>query len=148
MEEKIIVKNVRQTSDVAEKILREYKKYNIFLLKGELGTGKTTLVQLFAKKLGIKQKIQSPTFVLEKKYKICKNLFNKNYNQLVHIDLYRLKKNDAIVQDFSDNFLKDNQYVFIEWPDRLGNTVPKKYLEIHLKYYKKTQRTIIIKTSK
>jgi tRNA threonylcarbamoyl adenosine modification protein YjeE len=59
----------------------------IILLRGDLGAGKTAFVKEVAKIFEIGEEITSPTFVIEKKYKIKGNSFFKN---LIHIDAYRL----------------------------------------------------------
>src|SRR5215203_5138778 len=64
---------------------------NIFLLfQGELGVGKTTLTQLIAKKLGIKEKVNSPTFTICQRYQI------KNDYYLNHFDFFRLTTIDKL----------------------------------------------------
>lgn len=134
-----------ETRKLAQKILEKYKNYHIFLLEGELGSGKTTFVQGIAKALGISEKIQSPTFVLEKRYDIFNPNYKKQFNKLIHIDLYRLKKSDQSVRDLSENFLPLDQLVMIEWSNKLGEYLPKKYLTIKFMHQSKNSRRIIIK---
>ncbi|CAG8447247.1 9410_t:CDS:2 [Racocetra fulgida] len=66
-------------------------KPNVFLiLQGELGVGKTTLTQLIAKNLGIREKVTSPTFNILQRYQI------KNDYYLNHFDFFRLSVNDNL----------------------------------------------------
>ncbi|QGZ97956.1 tRNA (adenosine(37)-N6)-threonylcarbamoyltransferase complex ATPase subunit type 1 TsaE [Mycoplasma sp. NEAQ87857] len=76
-----------------------FNQKKIILLDGDLGAGKTTLVQLIGKKLGIKQKITSPSFS-----------YMKTYDGLVHIDLYNYKGD---LEEFEDYF--EDNIVCIEW---------------------------------
>ena len=59
----------------------------LLTLSGDLGAGKTTLVQALARELGITEAIQSPTYVLMKRYELQGQLFDA----LIHIDAYRLE---------------------------------------------------------
>ena len=94
-----ITKNYKQTQklgeDFAKKILKMPVKNNAIVLglRGNLGGGKTTFLQGFAKGLGIKEKILSPTFVILKRFKIKKT--EKNF---YHIDCYRLKDSKDILE--------------------------------------------------
>lgn len=81
-------------------------------LSGDLGVGKTTLVKYIAKKLGIKDEVTSPTFTLQKIYKL-------NGNYLQHIDLYRLSPNSLDLSEIKE-WLDDTRAItFVEWPENL-----------------------------
>ncbi len=71
------------------KIKKPHKKKTamIFGLIGKLGSGKTTFAQEFAKTLGIKKKITSPTFLIIKNY----DLKNNSFEKFIHVDAYRIK---------------------------------------------------------
>ena len=77
-------KNVEQTYELAYKLSKYVKGGDIILLNGDLGAGKTTLVKGFAKALGVKQPVTSPTFTLLKTY-------DTDNFCIVHIDAYRLE---------------------------------------------------------
>ena len=73
--EKIITKSEQETQKIAIELAREVlvkkpeKEAVVLVLKGNLGAGKTTFVQGFAKGLGIRAKILSPTFTIMKRFK-------------------------------------------------------------------------------
>ncbi len=72
--------------------------YNLpveILLTGDLGAGKTTFLQGFAKGLGIKDRMVSPTFALEQRYPIENAESRGQITELIHIDLYRLEPRQA-----------------------------------------------------
>jgi len=90
-----------------------------FGLIGELGAGKTTLVQYIAKKLGATEKVTSPTFLMQKKYQLRNQ---HNISALVHIDLYRMfhpKKKD--LREFVSWLEDPAAVVFVEWADKITN---------------------------
>lgn len=102
-------------------------KANIFALTGELGAGKTIFVQGFAKELGIKEKIISPTFVLIRQHRIpkCKKV-------LYHIDLYRLDHAEDFKQlGLSEILSNQDSIVLIEWAEKLKE-LPKKSVKINI----------------
>lgn len=87
----------------------------VFLLNGQLGAGKTTLVRGLAKTLGWAATVPSPTFTLMKEYPVTAVGWKKQYDKLVHIDLYRLQDETnplPIVEWVSD----PRVVVAIEWP--------------------------------
>ena len=129
----------QETKSVAQKLARAAKG-RIFALTGELGTGKTIFVQGFAKGLGIKDKIISPTFVLIRRHKIP-----GTKKVLYHIDLYRLDntadlKNLGLQEIWSD----PNNIVLIEWAERIKNLLPEDTLIISFEIINEGTRRITI----
>ncbi len=78
------------TRKIALKLAKK-EQGRVFALTGELGAGKTIFVQGFAKGLGIKEKMISPTFVLIRQYKIP-----ETKKILYHIDLYRTEDTSGL----------------------------------------------------
>lgn len=91
----------------------------VVALQGELGAGKTTFVQALAKVLGIAGAVQSPTYVLMKRYQTAHPVFRT----LVHVDAYRLEKPEEFEALKPETFLNDpTSLVCIEWPERVLQT--------------------------
>jgi len=91
-------------------------------LQGELGAGKTTFAQGFARALGVTERVLSPTFVLMKIYPLKKGSFRR----LVHIDCYRITSPKDITPLGLTEILKDPEtIVLIEWPERMRKTIPR-----------------------
>jgi len=89
----ILVRKIKNLTELEKlsQFLRPFLRPNIYLiLQGELGIGKTTLTQLIAQNLGIKEKITSPTFTICQRYSI------KNNYYLNHFDFFRLNINDNL----------------------------------------------------
>ena len=79
-------------------------------LSGELGAGKTTFLQGFARALGITEPITSPTYALEQRYETAKGM------SFIHIDLYRLRAKQA--KELLSTTDNHNGIRVIEWPER------------------------------
>ena len=85
------IKNLVELEKLSKFLILFLKPNYYLILKGELGAGKTTLAQLIARNLGIKEKVNSPTFNILKRYRI-----NDNY-YLNHFDFFRLKPTDNLI---------------------------------------------------
>ena len=110
-------------------------------LRGDLGSGKTTFIQGFAKGFGIGEKILSPTFVILKRFKITKKSFKNFY----HIDCYRLKNEKDILElGLKEIILNPDNIVAIEWPEKIKKVLPKKTIIIKFKLIDKNKREITL----
>lgn len=138
MQKTYITKNSSQTKklgeNLAKKILKLPQKKNalVIALSGDLGTGKTTFVQGFAKGLGVKEKITSPTFVLMKKFK-----------NFYHIDCYRIYEAKEIFNiGFKEIISEPKNIVAIEWVEKIEKILPKNIIKIKFKFISKNTRRI------
>ena len=125
-------------NEVIENILDENSS-KIVLFNGELGSGKTTLIQLICKKLKIKEKVLSPTFNLINEYKINDN------SKVFHFDLYRIKTVQELIEiDFID-YVYSGNYCFIEWPNICKDLIDINFKEIFIDIVSEDKRLIKIK---
>lgn len=112
----------------------------VIALRGELGAGKTTFTQGLAHALGITQTPKSPTFLLAKEYSVP----GADY-KLWHLDCYRLDGHQALVTlDLHRIFEDPANIVLIEWPERIGDGLPRDRIEIHMEHAGNDRRTITI----
>ena len=116
-------KSLVETQVLASNLLKQITPVDDFatviFLEGDLGSGKTTFTKSLAKELGIKDTVISPTFILQKKYKINNKKYI--YKNLVHIDAYRFEDPKEVKVLTLDETLKDpKNLVIIEWPSKLG----------------------------
>lgn len=131
-----VSRNVKETSKIAHDFLNKILKNNnkgalVVGLSGELGAGKTAFTQAVAKHLGIKKKVNSPTFVIMKKY----SLKTGRYKFLFHLDAYRLKNAKELFYLGWEEIISNKEYlIFIEWPERVSKAMPKKYHKIHISH--------------
>lgn len=130
---------------LGQEILNTTSRSRIIGLSGDLGVGKTTLIQFLGKYFGVTEPMTSPTYVIMKKYSIEKEKFSS----FVHMDTYRILESDE------DHFglqeiLQDMQAVVcIEWPEKVTQFlqgIPMMHIHITLAYKDDTPiRTITIK---
>ena len=122
---KVLLSNVTDTIKLGEKIAQFAKQNEIICLKGDLGTGKTTLARSFIQYLTNSDKVLSPTFPMLLTYEYEDNI-------IWHYDMYRLKK-PGDVWNLSLEDALNNGIIIIEWPELIENLLPKKRIEIVIK---------------
>lgn len=92
---------------------------SLVLLEGELGAGKTAFTQAVARSLGVKGRVTSPTFVIEKIYALPQGT-KHTFKRLVHIDAYRLKSlSDLTALDWEERIADPHALILLEWPERV-----------------------------
>jgi tRNA threonylcarbamoyladenosine biosynthesis protein TsaE len=122
-------------SDLAEEELRREGEAlgrrlapgSVVFFVGELGAGKTTLVQAVSRGLGVTRPATSPTYNLVHRYQGTRG-------PVFHLDCYRLKHPDEAADLDWESLLKDGDAVLIEWPERAGAYLPRPSLTCTLAY--------------
>lgn len=90
-------------------------------LSGDLGAGKTTLVQGIAKTLGITETVTSPTFVIAKWYETNVT----EWKTLIHIDAYRIEAEEELIPLGWEEMLNTPEtLIVVEWPEKIATAVP------------------------
>jgi len=97
-------------------------------LSGELGTGKTTLVQAICAGLGARVLATSPTYALVHHYE------TSDARPVYHVDCYRLKSPDEARDLAFEDMVRDAAIVLIEWPERAGPWAPRLDRHFRLAY--------------
>lgn len=119
---KIEIKNLEDLKCFAKKLAPLLTEGDVISLIGDLGAGKTSLVQFIAKELEVEDYVTSPTFSII-------NIYEGKY-ELNHLDLYRLENEDELLQlDYESYFYPDG-ISFIEWAEKGGSYLPKEMIEI------------------
>lgn len=150
---KYITKSEKETQNLATLIANDFKKGGVIALMGELGAGKTTFVQGFAKGLRIKDKIISPTFVLIRIHRLpARNATLRSHSvaggpksmqKLFHIDLYRLEGTVDLKQIGIEEIISEpKNIVLIEWADKILDQLPKNTIKITFKKVSESAREI------
>lgn len=96
----------------------------VLALYGDLGAGKTTFTNFLVKALGVLARVQSPTFVIARRY-IGESLV------INHLDLYRLKSSEELEDlDLQSYFSERNSITLIEWPQIAETLLPEKTIKL------------------
>ncbi len=124
-----ICKNLEDTKDLAKKFAKLVEEKGCFVnLYGEIGAGKTAFVKEVAKKIGIEEKVTSPTFVILNEY-------HGGKLPMYHFDLYRLE-NEGVktIMDELREYSEGKQLTFVEWAEFSQNEFPFNHIKINVTY--------------
>ncbi len=116
---------------------------SLVALEGELGAGKTTLVQGILEGLGAVPPYPSPTFVLMNQYELPVPTAT-GIRRVYHVDAYRVGWEDFEKLGFLEWCADPEGVVLLEWPERLGDFVPAWRTKIQLKHVSDSERSIIV----
>ncbi len=144
MKWKCVTKSATQTKRfgeaLAKQILKKSAKEALVIgLTGNLGGGKTTFLQGFARGLGVQEKVLSPTFVIYKRFRIQAQKFRNFY----HFDCYRLNSlKEILALGFKEAVKDPENIIVIEWADRIAEILPQKTIFLKFKFIDKNTREI------
>ena len=113
-----------ETQAVGEAIAAVLGSGDVISLTGDLGAGKTTLVQGAARGLGVDEPVLSPTFTLVREY--------RGTGTVYHLDVYRLDRLQEVLELGFEEMLDQGGVVFIEWGDAIEALLPDSYLQIEI----------------
>jgi len=132
----IISRSTEQTRRVGMRLGALLKPGDMVALVGDLGSGKTTLVQGIAAGWGSLDTVSSPTFVIVNVYRHTGGL------RLFHMDAYRLNGSTEALDLDLDNML-DQGPMIVEWAERVQSVLPDQGLWVQLNYIDDVQRDLI-----
>ena len=119
-------------------IQKKDKSLKIFLFTGQVGSGKTTMIKSFSKKLSVINNTSSPTFNIINEYK------DDYQKSIYHLDLYRLKSINDLVEIGFEEYINSGNYCFIEWPEIADSFFVDKYISINISINSKNSRDLDI----
>lgn len=115
-----------EMNEAAGMVLNCCGEKKLFLLKGNLGAGKTTLCKELVQQLGYTGRVSSPTFGLVNQYLLPdESLIN-------HLDLYRIKSEEELLEAGIYETLFSGEICLIEWPELLEQHIPETYVLIEI----------------
>lgn len=133
----LVSHSVSETRQLGALLGQLLEGQEVICLEGELGTGKTTLIQAIGDAQGVSEPITSPTFTLVNEY-------HSRSGTLYHVDLYRLESIAEIVQAGIDGSLYADGICVIEWAEKARGILPVECLYIMLKHAGQEQRNMSI----
>lgn len=126
---------LEETEAFALKLAELVEPQYTITLEGDLGAGKTTFTQSFAKGLGVKRTVNSPTFTIMKQY--------EGRMPLNHLDVYRLGDSD---EDLGwDEIFYGEAVTVVEWAHLIEDELPKERLAIEITRLDETSRKFVLK---
>lgn len=120
----------------AAELVKQSEGLDVWLLKGEMGAGKTTLVKHIVNHLGVDGTVASPTFSIVNQYDIADG------KVIYHFDLYRLKNELEAFDIGLEEYLSSGNLCLIEWPEKLERLLPDQYFEVRIQLHDSLTRKI------
>jgi tRNA threonylcarbamoyladenosine biosynthesis protein TsaE len=128
----------QQLTQVAADIIQNSSGKTL-LFYGSMGVGKTTLIKEIAKQLEIEDVVCSPTFSIVNEYHSAQG------DKLYHFDFYRIENEEEAMDIGLEDYLYNDDWCLIEWPEKVKNLLPLNAVEIYLTKNEDESRNIVIK---
>ncbi len=121
--------------EIATELLQAGKEHKVWLLQGEMGSGKTTLAKMLIKQLGITDTVTSPTFSIV-------NQYGRGEKQVYHFDFYRLKRDTEALDLGFEEYLTSGNLCLIEWAEKVNAFLPPERFEVKIETVNNDTRAI------
>ena len=119
-----------ETYEIGRMMARAAEPGDVIALEGDLGAGKTVFTKGFARELGVKGAVNSPTFTILQ-------IYDEGKLPLYHFDVYRLGSSEELLDIGAEEMLYGDGVCVIEWADIVADVLPDDVLAIRLDYGEK-----------
>jgi tRNA threonylcarbamoyladenosine biosynthesis protein TsaE len=133
--------DLQEISKAASEVIVACGDETIWLFEGDMGAGKTTLIKAICGELGVLNTVQSPTFSIVNEY------LTDTGETIYHFDCYRLKNVAEAYDIGAEEYLDSGNLCFIEWPDKIAELLPEKFIKISIAQLSNGKRSIEISTN-
>jgi len=122
--------------EIANLLIQEAGDQKIWIFKGEMGAGKTTLIKSLAKALKVVDSVSSPTFGIVNEYQtLTKGL-------LYHFDFYRLDDPMEALDIGIEEYFYSGNHCWLEWAEKIAPFLPERFFHIELTLASETERML------
>lgn len=130
-----------EISNSAELILDLCSDYTVWVFKGEMGAGKTTLIKEICNLLAVVDPVSSPTFSLVNEYE------TKNGEIIYHFDFYRIEDPMEAVEIGVEEYFYSGNFCFVEWAEKIPGFLPDTFALIEIEKGMEEMRHLRVKIS-
>ncbi len=134
---------IDKMDDFAAQFWQSVGSTKVFAFHGAMGAGKTTTIATLCRYKGVTEAASSPTFSIINEYAYTEGGIQKT---IFHIDLYRLKDDEEVVQTGVEDCIESGHLCFVEWPEKALYLFDEKALHIVIEPVNETERTVKILT--
>ena len=132
MTEAFITHSPDETRAFGKRLANRLRRGDVVGLIGDLGSGKTCLVQSVCASLGVRDAVTSPTFILINEYNGHDG--DGRTMPVYHFDLYRLLGDEELVDLGCDDYFYGDGICLVEWADRAGDLLPVHHTSIRIEH--------------
>lgn len=137
----IVIRDLSELDQAVQSLLEYLGDRRKIAFTGEMGAGKTTLIQAFCRRLGVAEQATSPTFSLINEY-TCLDA-SGSLQHVYHMDLYRLKRIEEALDLGIEEYLDSDDYCLIEWPELLKALLPEDTVWINVRIMSDSTRKVL-----
>jgi tRNA threonylcarbamoyladenosine biosynthesis protein TsaE len=137
----IIIQNIDEIGKAAVEFLPFLIYSKVVAFYGEMGAGKTTFIKALCSELGVTDTVNSPTFAIINEYATLKK------GIIYHIDLYRLRNMEELMDIGYEDYIQSDNYVFIEWPEKASKILPSDCTNVQIRRNDDESRSLAIEFS-
>jgi len=134
---RIEVKGLADLEAAAGQVLAFAAGERIFIFEGEMGAGKTTLIKALSAAMGVTETVSSPTFSIVNEY-------HASAKVIYHFDFYRIKNLQEAYDIGYEEYFYSGNTCFIEWPERIQDLLPEKYVRIKIEPVSENERLLLL----
>ena len=121
---------------ISKDVIRSAQGLSVWLINGEMGAGKTTLVKSICRELSVTEVVSSPTFSIINEYKTAEG------KSIFHFDFYRLESEAEAFDIGVNEYFESGSICLVEWAEKIPSLIPEHYFEITLQINDLTSRAI------
>ena len=134
---------IDKLDDFAAQFWQAVGNTKVFAFHGQMGAGKTTTIAALCRYKGVLEGASSPTFSIINEYAYAESGVQKT---IYHIDLYRLKDDEEVVQTGVEDCVESGHICFVEWPEKALDLFDDASLHIVIEPVNETARNVKILT--
>lgn len=121
----------------ASNLILDFPDQRVFIVNGEMGAGKTTLIRAICNYLGTGDNVTSPTFSIVNEYSSPKGV-------IYHFDFYRIEQESEAYDLGYEEYFYSGNYCFIEWSSKIPNLIPQNSIYIDISVQDNLDRKITV----
>lgn len=138
VEKKLVNNGIIDLPEIAKSIISFAGGLKIWLFYGEMGVGKTTLIKEICSLMEVEDNVTSPTYSIVNEYETQKG------EKVCHFDFYRIRNEEEVLDIGYEEYFYSGHYCFVEWPEKIPNFIPEKYLKVDIKSLEDNSRLILL----
>ena len=136
-----LIFTLQEIDKAGEQFISLLNNSKIVAFNGEMGSGKTTFIHEVCRRMGVTDKMSSPTYAIINQYKTI------NDTTINHIDLYRLKDTEEGIEAGVEDAITSGDFCFIEWPEKIMVVLPLHIISVFIEITDDTKRRLIAKVT-
>ena len=124
--------------EIAQQLIQAAGEEKVWIFKGEMGAGKTTLIKSLAKALQVDDQVSSPTFGIVNEYQTSPK------GLIFHFDFYRLDDPMEALDIGIEEYFYSGNYCWLEWAENIASFLPERFFLIELIIESETGRLLTL----